>query len=106
MRGGCGERIILQMKQDMHRIGCDDPMDQNGAKKNGVLNRMHRQFRPWPHIDIAVMQRMHVFIQKRHMQQTMYPVEIESLPNGYQQEHRDEPKRVCGPCQHRRISIC
>ena len=48
---------------------------------------------------------MHMPVEKGHMQQPVYPIEIKALPDRDEKEQRDEPDGVGGPCQHRRIAI-
>ena len=81
MRGCSGQRVILKMKKDMQRMSRNHKMDQDRPKKDEVLNGVHRHTRPRAHIDVTVMQRVDVFVEKRDMKKTMYPVEIEALPN-------------------------
>ena len=59
-----GQRIVLQMKQNMDGVHCDDKVDQNRSKKDQVFDRVHLQARPWPNVNIAMVQRMDMFIQK------------------------------------------
>ena len=59
MRSGSGQCIILQVIQDMNWMSGNHPMDQHGAQVNDMLNRMHRQPRPWANVYISMMQRFH-----------------------------------------------
>ena len=63
-----------------------------------MLNLMHRQAEPRADIGVAMMQGMEP-IQQLGMQKTVYPVEIETFPQGDQKEEGDEPnwRRIkCG----------
>ena len=41
MCSGCGQAVVLQVKQNMHRVADDGPMDQDAALKYDMLNRVH-----------------------------------------------------------------
>ena len=59
-----------------------------------MLDRVHRQARPRADIDIAMVQRVKAVHQAR-VQKSVHPVEIKALPDGDQEEDRDEPDGVC-----------
>ena len=89
----------------MHGVGRNNPMNQHRTKIGDVFDRVHRKTRPRPKIDIVMMEGMYMLIQKRHVQQAVYPVKIKALPCGDQQEHCNKSNRVCRPSQHRSIAI-
>ena len=89
-RGG-RQRIVLQMKQNMDGVRCDDQVDQNRSEKDQVFDRVHRQARPWSHVNVAMVQRMDMFIQKRDVERAVNPVKIKALPDRDQKEQCDEP---------------
>ena len=89
----------------MHRVGRHHEVDQHRAQKDQVFNGVHRQARPRADIDVAVVQRVHMFVKERNVQEAVDPVEIKAFPDRYQQEERDEPDRVRGPGDHRGIAV-
>ena len=79
-----------QMTDQVHGMGWDNEMDQRGAEIKQVFNRVHGQAGPRPDIGISMMQRMKT-VEKVRMQRPVNPIEIEALPNRYQEEDRDKP---------------
>ena len=86
-------------------MGRNDPMDQYSAKIDDIFDRVHRKARPRPNIDVAMMQGMHMLVQKRHVQKAVYPIEIKTLLGRDQQKYQDKPYRMYRPRQHWSIAI-
>ena len=63
MRRDRVNRVEHQVADHMHRMRRDDEMDQARTKIKQVLNRVHRQARPWPDVGVSMMQRVET-IQK------------------------------------------
>ena len=84
-RGG-GQRIVLQMEQNMDGMRGNDKVDHDRSEKDHVLDGVHRQARPRSHVDVAMVQRMNMFVEKRNVKRTVNPVKIKTLPDGDQQE--------------------
>ena len=59
-------------------------MDEHYTEVQQVLYRMHGQARPWTRVDIVMMQIMNAFVERLPMDQSVYDVEMEFPPKGYQ----------------------
>ena len=45
-----------------------------------MFDRMHRKSRPWPRIDITMMNGMKKLIEKWNVQDPVPPIEMKALP--------------------------
>ena len=90
----------------MNWMSGNHPMDQHGAQVNDMLNRMHRQPRPWANVNISMMQSMHIFVHEWDMKQPMDPIKVKTFPDWDQQKQRDKPYRMGRPGQHGRVAVC
>ena len=70
-----------------------------------MFNGMHGQARPRPHIDVAVVECMHMFIQERNVQQAVYPVKVKAFPNWDQEEQGDELNWDGRPRQYGGVTV-
>ena len=89
----------------MNRVRCDNKVDHDRSEKDQVFDRVHRQARPWSHVNVAMVQRMDMFIQKRDVERAVNPVKIKALPDRDQKEQCDEPNRMRSLCQYGGITV-
>ena len=64
----------------MQRMAWDNKMDQQRTHKKDMLDGMHRESRPWPGIDITMMNGMKKLIEKWNVQDPVPPIEMKALP--------------------------
>ena len=57
-----------------------DQVDQDNAKIEDVLDRVHGHAGPWAGIDVLVMQIVHRLIERLPMNEAMNPIEMEFAP--------------------------
>ena len=78
------EGVVLGVHQHVNGMRGHDPVNQDTAEDNQVLNRMHGDARPRPDIDVFVMEVVNSPIERRPVQETMYPVEVKNTNNGHE----------------------
>src|SRR5215469_17336500 len=61
-----------------------------------MLNRMHRKRRPGRRIDGMVVYRMHVLVERRHVDEPMNAIEMRLVIEGQHKCERCKPNRVGG----------
>ena len=67
---------VDDLKDHKDRIAGHDPVNAKRGAIEKMFNRMHGKARPRADVDVAMMQRMHMGVEERHMQKTMHPVEM------------------------------
>ena len=78
------EGVVLGVHQHVNGMRGHDPVNQDTAEDNQVLNRMHGDARPRPDIDVFVMEVVNSPIERRPVKETMYPVEVKNTNNGHE----------------------
>ncbi len=78
------EGVVLGVHQHVNGMRGNDPVNQDTAEDNQVLNRMHGDARPRPDIDVFVMEVVNSPIERRPVQKTMHPVEVKNTNNGHE----------------------
>lgn len=86
--------LKVAVKHHVHWMRWHNEMDRKVGVEQQVFNRMHRDARPRTNIDIAVVQRVRKFIERRPMQEAVDPVEMKAGPDGQQHKKRDEPHGI------------
>ena len=76
MRRDSRQRLMLHVEQDQHRVRRDYKMNENGAEKQQMFHRMHRQARPWTNAGVSMVKGVGHSIQWRPVQQAMNPIEM------------------------------
>ena len=89
-----GERGVLRIHQHVDRVRGHDPVNQNATEVKNMLNRVHGQAGPRPDVDVLVMEIVPGLVERRPMQQTMRPVEVEQPPHLDAAEQDDEVDRL------------
>jgi len=84
------ECVVLGVHQHVDGMRGHDPVNQHTAEDNQVLNRMHGNSGPGPDIDVFVMEVVHPLEERRPVQETMDPVEVEDSNNGHEDQQQDE----------------
>ena len=95
MRCHGGQRAKHQMKDYVHRMTRNNKMDQHGPEIHQMFYGVHRQTRPRADICITVMQSVKP-VQRIDMQEAVYPIEIETLPNRNKEKNRHKPNWITG----------
>mgnify|MGYP000288109396 CR=1 FL=1 len=92
------------MQQEHHVYGMSrqHEKDQKTAEVEQMLNRVHRQAGPGADIDIPVVHRMHMPVQRRPVDQAMDQIEVDPLQQGQQREKQDKPYRTIRKRKRRR----
>ena len=91
------KRRMLCIHQHVNRMGWHHPVNQNTAKIQQMLNRVHRQPRPRSNIDILVMQIVRGFVQRFPMGQAVNPIKMEKPPELNTAQQRHKINRFCAP---------
>ena len=73
------------------------PLHDDRGEIDDVLHRMHRQPRPRPDLDIAVMQGVNGLVENFRVQQAMAEIKMERMDQRREQQQEREP----APEQHR-----
>jgi len=75
-----------QMKTSMNRMRGNHPMQKHSRQIQEMLNRVHRQTRPWAGVGVFMMQIVGSIIKRLPMRQPMSEVEVMSPDMRNQQE--------------------
>ena len=97
---GCHQQMEL-VEQHVERVRRHDPVDRHRGEVAEVLQRVHRQPRPRPWIHVAVVERVHRLVERRHVDEPVHGVEVELAPDRHEQHDDDDPDRMVGPPQPR-----
>ncbi len=89
-----GKRVVLGVHQHVDGMRGHDPVNQNTAEDNQVLNRMHGQTGPGPDVDVFVMEVVYPFEEGGPVQETMEPVEVEDPNHGHADKQHDKVDRI------------
>ena len=76
----------IGVKQHVDRVRRNDQMDQQRRKVDRVFYRVHREAGPRADGDVAVMHGMDPAIEGCPVQEAMYPVEVERIPDADQRK--------------------
>ena len=68
-----------------------DENNQDRAEICQGFDGVHRHARPRTGIDVPVMHRMDMFVDRGLMQNEMHDVKVETLPQGKQRKQQNEP---------------
>ena len=91
------KRCMLCIHQHVNRMGRHHPVNQNTAKIQQMLNRVHSQPGPRPNIDILVMQIVRGLVQRFPMGQAVNPIKMEKPPELNTAQQRNKINRFCAP---------
>ena len=96
---------IDHMKIHKDRMAGENEMDQKWRQVEQVLNGMHGEPGPRPDIDIAVVQRMDMLINERHMQKPMHPIKMKRRPDRQQNQSDNKQDRIGGQTDRRNVFV-
>ena len=96
---------IDHMEIHKDRVAGEHAMDQKRGQVEQMLSRMHGEPGPRPDIDIAVVQRMDMLIDERHMQKPMHPVKMKSRPDRQQYQSGNKQDRIGSQTDRRNVFV-
>ena len=96
---------MLESKEKMKRVRCNDEMDGTDAQVEKLFGGMHSHSRPWVYIYIFVVQRVNMLIEGLPVDEAMDPVEMEFAPERNDRDPQAEENRMFFPAQIRDVAV-
>ena len=97
--------MVEEQEEHVDRVACKQEKDHRVEHQKEALYRVHGQAGPGACVDVLVMPGVKPGVELAHMQQAVQPVEVQTRPNGDQNDHGEEPNGVVFKRDHARPAI-